>query len=67
MSDDQVCCLRRDEVRAGAFVRVGEVRSPVTAQGSEGEAGILRCLGQQLRLLRTSRGLTRAELGAKLG
>nr|WP_244204231.1 helix-turn-helix transcriptional regulator [Streptomyces africanus] len=39
----------------------------MTAQGSEGETGILRCFGQQLRLLRTSRGLTRAELGAKLG
>ncbi|WP_086741637.1 helix-turn-helix domain-containing protein [Streptomyces glaucescens] len=33
----------------------------------ESEAGILRCFGQQLRLLRTSRGLTRAELGAQLG
>jgi len=38
----------------------------VTAQG-ESETGILRCFGQQVRLLRTSRGLTRAELGAKLG
>ncbi|MGA5438702.1 helix-turn-helix domain-containing protein [Streptomyces griseoincarnatus] len=36
-----------------------------TAHG-EGETGILRCFGQQLRLLRTSRGLTRAELGARL-
>ncbi|MEU9568805.1 helix-turn-helix domain-containing protein [Streptomyces massasporeus] len=35
-----------------------------TAHG-EGETGILRCFGQQLRPLRTSRGLTRAELGAK--
>jgi transcriptional regulator with XRE-family HTH domain len=38
----------------------------MTAHG-ESEAGILRCFGQQVRLLRTSRGLTRAELGAKLG
>ncbi len=37
------------------------------AAHEESEAGILRCFGQQLRLLRTSRGLTRAELGAKLG
>ncbi|GAA0931333.1 helix-turn-helix transcriptional regulator [Streptomyces thermoalcalitolerans] len=51
---------------AGASARVGEVRSPVTAHG-EGEMGFLRCFGQQLRLLRMSRGLTRAELGAKLG
>lgn len=36
-----------------------------TAHG-EGETGILRCFGQQVRLLRTSRGLARAELGAKL-
>lgn len=36
-----------------------------TAHG-ENETGILRCFGQMLRLLRTSRGLTRAELGAKL-
>ncbi|MGA5648491.1 DUF5753 domain-containing protein [Streptomyces seoulensis] len=33
----------------------------------ESEAGILRCFGKQLRLLRTRRGLTRAELGALLG
>ncbi|MGW7619746.1 helix-turn-helix domain-containing protein [Streptomyces antimycoticus] len=39
----------------------------MAAHGGESEAGILRCFGQQLRLLRTSRGLTRAELGAKLG
>lgn len=51
---------------AGASVRVGEVRSPVTTAHGEGETGILRCFGQQVRLLRTSRGLARAELGAKL-
>ncbi|MFD8805075.1 Scr1 family TA system antitoxin-like transcriptional regulator [Streptomyces sp. NPDC059597] len=39
----------------------------MTAHGGESEAGIVRCFGQQLRLLRTSRGLTRAELGARLG
>ncbi|MEV6616411.1 helix-turn-helix transcriptional regulator [Streptomyces sp. NPDC051051] len=40
----------------------------MTAQGgSEGERGILRCFGRQLQLPRASRGLTRAELGAKLG
>ncbi|SCD40034.1 Helix-turn-helix domain-containing protein [Streptomyces sp. di188] len=44
----------------------GEVRGPVTTTHGEGETGILRCFGQMLRLLRTSRGLTRAELGAKL-
>ncbi|MGA5875961.1 helix-turn-helix domain-containing protein [Streptomyces cellulosae] len=44
----------------------GEVRGPVTTTHGEGEAGILRCFGQMLRLLRTSRGLTRAELGARL-
>ncbi|MFB7248742.1 transcriptional regulator [Streptomyces populi] len=33
----------------------------------ESETGVIRCFGQQVRLLRTSRGLTRAELGAKLG
>lgn len=38
----------------------------MTAQGSEGETGILRCSGQQLRVLRMSRGLTRTELGVKL-
>lgn len=37
------------------------------AAHGESETGILRCIGQQLRLLRTSRGLTRVELGAKLG
>ncbi|ALV54668.1 DNA-binding protein [Streptomyces sp. 4F] len=42
------------------------MRGPVTTTHGEGETGILRCFGQQLRLLRTSRGLTRAELGAKL-
>ncbi|MFI1959514.1 Scr1 family TA system antitoxin-like transcriptional regulator [Streptomyces althioticus] len=44
----------------------GEVRGPVTTTHWESETGILRCFGQMLRLLRTSRGLTRAELGAKL-
>ncbi|MDH6229227.1 helix-turn-helix transcriptional regulator [Streptomyces sp. MJP52] len=39
----------------------------MTVHSGEGETGILRCFGQQLRLLRTNRGLTRAELGAKLG
>ncbi|UXY23048.1 helix-turn-helix domain-containing protein [Streptomyces cynarae] len=39
----------------------------MTAHGGESETGVLRCFGQQLRLLRTSRGLTRAELGAQLG
>ncbi|MFF3518546.1 multiprotein-bridging factor 1 family protein [Streptomyces sp. NPDC002573] len=39
----------------------------MTAHGDDSETGILRCFGQQLRLLRTSRGLTRAEPGAKLG
>ncbi|MFE7235253.1 multiprotein-bridging factor 1 family protein [Streptomyces sp. NPDC001231] len=53
--------------RARATVRVGEVRSPVTTAHGESETGILRCFGQQLRLLRTNRGLTRAELGAQLG
>ncbi|WP_055711910.1 helix-turn-helix domain-containing protein [Streptomyces torulosus] len=38
----------------------------MTAHG-ESETGVIRCFGQQLRLLRTSRGLTRAELGAQLG
>ncbi|MER5182664.1 helix-turn-helix transcriptional regulator [Streptomyces sp. NPDC002896] len=38
----------------------------MTGQG-ESEAGFLRCFGQQLRLLRTVKGLTRAELGARLG
>ncbi|MFJ7134667.1 helix-turn-helix domain-containing protein [Streptomyces fungicidicus] len=38
----------------------------MTTTHGESETGILRCFGQQLRLLRTSRGLTRAELGAKL-
>lgn len=52
MSDGRVCA--------------GEVRAPVTTTHGEGETGILRCFGQMLRLLRTSRGLTRAELGARL-
>jgi hypothetical protein len=38
----------------------------VTTTHGESETGILRCFGQQLWLLRTSRSLTRAELGAKL-
>ncbi|MFG2510825.1 helix-turn-helix domain-containing protein [Streptomyces sp. NPDC048584] len=38
----------------------------MTTTHGEGETGILRCFGQMLRSLRTSRGLTRAEWGAKL-
>ncbi|WP_351234627.1 helix-turn-helix transcriptional regulator [Streptomyces sp. NPDC002133] len=38
----------------------------MTGQG-DSEAGFLQCFGQQLRLLRTAKGLTRAELGALLG
>lgn len=38
----------------------------MTRAHGESETGILRCFGQMLRLLRTSRGLTRAELGARL-
>ncbi|MFD4791055.1 Scr1 family TA system antitoxin-like transcriptional regulator [Streptomyces sp. NPDC058459] len=38
----------------------------MTAHG-ESEAGILRCFGRQLRLLRTRKGMTRAELGTLLG
>ncbi|MGW4194616.1 DUF5753 domain-containing protein [Streptomyces sp. NPDC005004] len=38
----------------------------MTAHG-ETKAGILRCFGQQLRLLRMRRRLTRADLGALLG
>ncbi|MFE7235259.1 Scr1 family TA system antitoxin-like transcriptional regulator [Streptomyces sp. NPDC001231] len=39
----------------------------MTAHGGGSETDILRCFGQQVRLLRMSRGLTRAELGARLG
>ncbi|MDI3405355.1 helix-turn-helix domain-containing protein [Streptomyces cavernicola] len=40
----------------------------VGSQGEgEGDAGFLKCFGQQLRLLRTRKGLSRAELGALLG
>ncbi|MCZ9346855.1 helix-turn-helix domain-containing protein, partial [Streptomyces sp. TRM76130] len=38
----------------------------MTANG-DNDLGVLRCFGQQLRLLREARGMTRAELGAKLG
>ncbi|MCT2590739.1 helix-turn-helix domain-containing protein [Streptomyces sp. N2-109] len=37
------------------------------AERDEGTAGFLRCFGQQLRVLRERAGLTRAELGARLG
>jgi transcriptional regulator with XRE-family HTH domain len=33
----------------------------------EGTAGFLRCFGQQLRVLREREGLTRAQLGSRLG
>ncbi|MCX5529777.1 helix-turn-helix domain-containing protein [Streptomyces sp. NBC_00006] len=35
--------------------------------GTASEGGFLRCFGRQLRLLRERAGLTRAELGARLG
>ncbi|MEY9815556.1 hypothetical protein RKD21_005813 [Streptomyces albogriseolus] len=38
----------------------------MTTTHGESATGILRCFGQMLRLLRTGRGLTRTELGAKL-
>ncbi|MFI6941757.1 helix-turn-helix domain-containing protein [Streptomyces sp. NPDC050418] len=39
----------------------------MTARDGDGETGFLRCFGQQLRVLRTRKGLTRAELGTLLG
>jgi transcriptional regulator with XRE-family HTH domain len=56
-----------DLYREGLYRRGRQPEVHGVGEKDEGTAGFLRCFGMQLRVLRERAGLTRAELGKRLG